>query len=515
MGAETATQDSSRVVAKSCMGKRQRKHLKLRFAMDEGRLPKVKKVAKEEDGGQPHVQGRQQDLVEEQNGHGFLPALPQQIVRNILENYVASQKDLVNLRSVDRAARQMCTQIFAEKALLEQTSQAESTKFALPWCKDLEELELCDVELSDMELCNVASKCQKLKKFTALKCTKVTAHGLRMFFSLTRGLEELHLEHCDQLFASTLTCLVEKCPKLRKLSFAHCPNLDSTGLHVLARYAALEEVELRQCVDVRNDSIYALLTSSHSNIRRLSLQDCSQLDDTTLRWVAHLCPALEYLNISGLDRVSDKGFAAVSKGCSHLRHIEARGCSSIRSAGVAVALQLCKNLCHLDVSGTKVADICFLSVRPVVPNLVFLGLKNCSELSRKGLAEAKKKYPSTQIFASGLSERRNSTLSCSTGEASPGCESSSSATMSWTETDVVPSQTMSKISSEVSTPTKTPPSRTLVSLVHAAPFMLKVHSRGAKTRHNRLSTRAMLMQQMIANTHNAQQSDSEASESLV
>ncbi|GBG25603.1 F-box/LRR-repeat protein 2 [Hondaea fermentalgiana] len=466
--------------------------------------------------------------------------LPSSVLSTILGDFIGDAQ-ILPLRAADRADKEACTQFLVKRSLLRaktpnasEKSNNNNDKQIESWAKTLDHIVIDqDTEVSDADLCRIASKCPQLRSFTALRCAKVSAHGLKMFFGLSRKLESVHLEHCTHLDAPTLARLAEKCSDLRSLHVSHCPKLDPSCIRVLVQQCNLEKLVIRHCQDVSSDAVADLQkTSMRLGLRELNLEGCTALDDNALRSIALACPELEILTLSGIKSISDRAFAALAKNCPRLRRLEARDCSGVGSVGIALVLQLCKTLEHLEVAGTNIADICFLSLGPQRARpLSYLGLERCRALSASGLRAALERFPLATVRSSPHhGDLKNA--EDSQGDHSPNSETSSMSTSTdaWAsaqESSLAASVLASlktnvpscgPTSEKVASPVKHTPSRPLASLARP-PLLSKLHWRGQVRRHKdhsrRLSTRAMIMQQLIASTHLSMQSDSEASEAFV
>ena len=111
------------------------------------------------------------------------------------------------------------------------------------------------------------------------------------------------------------------CKHLKALNLSYCGGGNNETLIVVAK--ALKQLELFHCAfctDVTDAGVYALATTcAQSKLRSLDVSFCASLSDDGVSAVAERCAALEYLNLSGLHRVTDAAALRVTHNLWRLR----------------------------------------------------------------------------------------------------------------------------------------------------------------------------------------------------
>jgi F-box/leucine-rich repeat protein 7 len=64
-----------------------------------------------------------------------------------------------------------------------------------------------------------------------------------------------------------------------------------------------------------------------------------------------ICAIVERINLSGCERLTDKGLNIIAKRCPELRYLELQGCPNITNIALFEVVSNCVNLEHLNVAG--------------------------------------------------------------------------------------------------------------------------------------------------------------------
>ena len=123
------------------------------------------------------------------------------------------------------------------------------------------------------------------------------------------------------LRTEALGLLARGCKHLKALNLSYCGGVNNETLIVVAK--ACKQLELFHCAfctDVTDAGVYALqhdLCPVETEI--LDVSFCASLSDDGVSAVAERCAALEYLNLSGLHRVTDAAALRVTHNLWRLR----------------------------------------------------------------------------------------------------------------------------------------------------------------------------------------------------
>jgi len=160
-----------------------------------------------------------------------------------------------------------------------------------------------------------------LQSITLDGCVQLTDEA---FVHLGRGAKHATLvaaQGCGKLTNGGFGPLARGCKHLKALNLSYCGGVNNETLIVVAK--ALKQLELFHCAfctDVTDAGVYALATTcAQSKLRSLDVSFCASLSDDGVSAVAERCAALEYLNLSGLHRVTDAAALRVTHNLWRLR----------------------------------------------------------------------------------------------------------------------------------------------------------------------------------------------------
>ena len=152
-------------------------------------------------------------------------------------------------------------------------------------------------------------------------CVQLTDEA---FIHLGRGAKHATLvaaQGCGKITNAGFGPLARGCKHLKALNLSYCGGVNNETLIVVAK--ALKQLELFHCAfctDVTDAGVYALATTcAQSKLRSLDVSFCASLSDDGVSAVAERCAALEYLNLSGLHRVTDAAALRVTHNLWRLR----------------------------------------------------------------------------------------------------------------------------------------------------------------------------------------------------
>jgi len=160
-----------------------------------------------------------------------------------------------------------------------------------------------------------------LQSITLDGCVQLTDEA---FIHLGRGAKHATLvaaQGCGKITNAGFGPLARGCKHLKALNLSYCGGVNNETLIVVAK--ALKQLELFHCAfctDVTDAGVYALATTcAQSKLRSLDVSFCASLSDDGVSAVAERCAALEYLNLSGLHRVTDAAALRVTHNLWRLR----------------------------------------------------------------------------------------------------------------------------------------------------------------------------------------------------
>lgn len=230
---------------------------------------------------------------------------------------------------------------------------------------------------------------------------------------------------------------------LKKLSFAHCPKVQSADMHYLDQVTVawkqhrhlpyptcqLVSMNLSACAGIDDSAIASLLranrrTLQHLNmsstvlatskafaavarcheLRSLSVSMCRGLRNADLRAIAVGCRQLKALNLQGCVMIDDFGLAALAQIELQLRLLSIEFCYNVTDIGVQMLVEHCQHLVDLNVKACNQLTIAaFKSIanhpRPEDSNWQALYIGACADMETTAAycAVVKEKFPRCRV----------------------------------------------------------------------------------------------------------------------
>lgn len=246
---------------------------------------------------------------------------------------------------------------------------------------------------------------------------------------LSPDMTHLSLTSCS-LSSRSIANLTLTCPHLQSLRFINCPSLCSDALKSIASNC----LQLRQLCFVYDyptpwtlspDTLSPLIRgySAHlqsvafvgfdglsdvevdffsgcygPSLRRINLNRCQSLTDSSLLSLANKCRALRDVSFSGT-KVTDAGVKVIASASPHLQRLDLGDCVGVGDASMAVVADKCRRLERVSVENcvlvTEVALEALLTKSSSLQSMNFSGTSICC-VSPKILVPLKLKHFSTE-----------------------------------------------------------------------------------------------------------------------
>lgn len=135
-------------------------------------------------------------------------------------------------------------------------------------------------------------------------CTFFKQHGHK--------LESLKLEWLDATFDDdVVTTMVEHCPNLRRLKLKYCRRITSASLPTIGSLKQLRHLSLKVSHPTASSELIPLISSLGANLLTLSLENCTDADDSIVDEIRIRCFKLRKFRLTHIDRVTDAAFASL------------------------------------------------------------------------------------------------------------------------------------------------------------------------------------------------------------
>jgi hypothetical protein len=203
--------------------------------------------------------------------------------------------------------------------------------------------------LEDEALIPLINSLNKLTTINLSHSKEVIVPVLEAF----KDLESLELVACPWLNVGTINILIKGSPHIRQLNLSENHIEGFYFFKALKQLNELAILNLSNCPAITNDCLTAIYFA-FQNLREFRLTDAQKIIDHYLLSFLNFCPALQILELSRCDALSDKGLSELARHSRGLTWVSLRRCRAVTD-GVANQFALsCPGLRHLDLRDCRV-----------------------------------------------------------------------------------------------------------------------------------------------------------------
>ncbi|KAM7505570.1 hypothetical protein LguiB_004474 [Lonicera macranthoides] len=202
----------------------------------------------------------------------------------------------------------------------------------------------------------------------------------------------------------------ETVPRVMKIVSTKLPQRDlislllvSPWLHrILISYPSLWLVlDFHEMNNAGDRLLSALSLSRYRHVKEIILEFAQDIEDKHLELLKDKClnslQNLEYLNLNGCQKITDKGIEAITAICPSLKVFSVYWNVRITDVGITHLVKNCKHIVDLNLSGCKnVTDKSLQLVADTYKELESLNLTRCIKLTDGGLQQILLKCSSLQ-----------------------------------------------------------------------------------------------------------------------
>ncbi|XP_052247771.1 F-box/LRR-repeat protein 7-like isoform X3 [Dreissena polymorpha] len=252
----------------------------------------------------------------------------------------------VSLRNLASKCTHLCSLILTRCLLVTDKGVGHILQF----CKMLSHLDLAEIPLLTGKCFKHKSKEHRcLKAIVLTKCHKLNDYGLGQLLSECTELEELYISNCPHLSPAIMHKLFKNLNNLR-VFVASGINLGEHGDEYIGCMQQLEHVDLSFSRHVLDTTIISLVQNAR-NIRVLDISGCSSLTDAGVISLAHL-RKLQRLSVSYLpnSQVSSESIDRIVQN-GQLHALVAQATKCVTDEVIISLATLCPCVEYVDVSG--------------------------------------------------------------------------------------------------------------------------------------------------------------------
>lgn len=247
---------------------------------------------------------------------------------------------------------------------------------------------------------------EKIDLSGCVQCSNPAADAL----SLKQGgsLEDVRVNGLSQISADCLTTLLSACGSLKHFEIA--AELKSASTHrksmvphisdvvlTRGRYSALEVVLFSGASMISNSGAISLVKKCRK-LHTLDISYCTGVTDELLIALGKYTRDLNHLSISGNSKITDTGLVALASQCRKLKHLDLTSCLRLTDAGIKSILN-CEDIEFLNIRGVdQVTDRPLQILSYFCRKLKFLDISNNYLVSKDAVIAICKRCPELVVL---------------------------------------------------------------------------------------------------------------------
>lgn len=249
----------------------------------------------------------------------------------------------------------------------------------------------------------IGSSLSYLQSLDISYCRKITDKGLSAVAEGCRDLRTLHLAGCRFVSDSLLEALSKNCHSLEELGLQGCTNITNSGLSVLVEGCRrIKHLDINKCSNIGDIGISSVSKACSLTLKTLKLLDCYKVGDESILSLASYCKNLETLVIGGCRNISDESMKSLAAACSNsLRKLRMDWCLNITDSSLDCIISRCKKLEVLDIGCCEeVTDAAFqqLGSEDFMLGMKILKVSNCPKITVDGIKKLLKSCESLEYL---------------------------------------------------------------------------------------------------------------------
>ncbi|KAK9149653.1 hypothetical protein Scep_008410 [Stephania cephalantha] len=245
--------------------------------------------------------------------------------------------------------------------------------------------------VTDAGLSAISRGCPSLKTISIWNNSAVGDEGLTEIAKGCRMLEKLDLCQCPSISDKSLLAIAENCSNLRELTIESCSKIGNEGLQAIGqRCLKLQTITIKDCAFVGDKGVASLVSSASSSLKKLKLQALN-ITDVSLAVIGHYGLVISDLVLTGLQKVSERGFWVLGNGngLHKLKSLTVTSCGGVTDLALEALAKGCSNLKQLHLRKCSfLSDNGMLTLAKTTASLECLQLEECNRITQSGIVNA-------------------------------------------------------------------------------------------------------------------------------
>lgn len=218
----------------------------------------------------------------------------------------------------------------------------------------------------DPQFGTVLKQCNKLIGVDISK----TLSFSQQFMEIPKTVEELNLSECPWLSGKTLQQFFKICPDLKQLDLSSDVHLNFSAWGELSKLKQLKRLSVAQCHQIQ-DSDLTVIAKGCVSLTDLSLKNCSKIGEKGFLDLAKNLSRLVNLDLSRC-ALSDNAAVEISSRCRNLARLDISSCNQLTEKGILGIVKHCHGLQELDISRCRITQSVIDEIKRIAPLLNLL-----------------------------------------------------------------------------------------------------------------------------------------------
>lgn len=213
--------------------------------------------------------------------------------------------------------------------------------------------------------------------FTLKSCPDLLSLDISRTFAFSnqleempKGLEILNVSSCPWINKDTIKRLFQYSPNLKQLLLQNNVHLNFMFWGELTKHNRLTKLDLASCTQLQ-DSDLSIILRGFGTLTELSLSNCKKIDESGYLELAKRLPRVIKLNLSR-SNLSDTALVEVISRCRYLTSLDISGCQRLTEKGILAAVKNALSLQELDISRCHVSADVIEEIRRVYPQIMLV-----------------------------------------------------------------------------------------------------------------------------------------------
>lgn len=167
-------------------------------------------------------------------------------------------------------------------------------------------------------------------------------------------IQELDLSSCPWLRLEHLKEISSRCHAIRRLDLSRNPEIPYSAWSLLKQLRGLEVLDISKCLQVTDQEFKLILLSCRS-LSALKVGECSRISEKSFSDIATALPLLTHLDVSKTS-FANTPLVEVAARCQELQILNVSGCDRITQRGIEECLKLAEKLQEIYLEDIAISE---------------------------------------------------------------------------------------------------------------------------------------------------------------